>query len=139
MKKRVVRIIGLLPLLLAMTVLGGGVAAADPGTATLTKAETSLRPSGWGDKQWIDCTFTIDNPSEDGIWVEINWDPGGKYSGFYRVGIYSQATIRDTGSSDGYVYGLDGSQVSSIAIRGLNKTTGNTDFTETVPVPGSWP
>lgn len=129
--------IGLLPLLLAMTVLGGGVSAADPGTATLTKAvtwiETDENNPNWNPT--YHCEFWIDNPNEDSITVFIKWDES---EGFVRVGGgYSQATIHEVAGN------LVNDNSASITIRGVNHTTNwpevTTDFEQEVPMPGSWP
>lgn len=129
---RVLRLIGVLPLLLAMYVLGSGTSAAGPGTATLTWAKTWIEVVDENNPEWArnyKCEFQIDNPSEDMIRVSIRWDQ----PGFNHVGIYSDATIEDVGGD------LVNTEVSSITIRGLNTTTDNVDFEVTVPMPGSWP
>jgi len=133
MEKHVLRIIGLLPLLFAMTLLGSGVSYAGPGTAALTKAETWFKDDGWGGRDIV-CELWIDNPSEDRIVVEITWNETP-----YQYGAlgYSDAVIHETLSNAGWDPAA-GNQSSSITIRGLNNTTNNTDFAATVPVPGSW-
>jgi hypothetical protein len=137
MTKRVLRIVGLLSLLLAMAVLGGGVSAAGPGTAKLTSVVTSLEDMGWGhDQKKIKCTFEIDNPSLDKILVSIKWTPTSEpYP--YGTG-WTDNPIRETKYSAQFDAAA-AEEANSITISGFNKTTGNTDFTETVPVPGSWP
>ncbi len=136
MKKRVLRIIGLLPLLLAMTVFGTGVSAAGPGTATLTQAKTWIKIHDPSQPDWARsymCEFWIANPSKDGIKVWIKWDqPGFNFVGG-PAGKYSDTTIHDTGGD------LVNSPVSEITIRGENTTTNNIDFEVTVPMPGTWP
>ncbi len=133
---RVLRIIGLLPLLLAMIVLGSGVSAAGPGTATLTMAKTWIKVQDPSHPEWARsymCEFWIDNPSKDGIRVDIQWDePGFDHVGG-PAGKYSGTTIHDTGGN------LVNSPVSEITIRGTNTTTNNIDFEVTVPMPGTWP
>ncbi|MGV0612307.1 hypothetical protein [Mycobacterium kansasii] len=126
------RIFGVLPLLMAMAVLGSRVSGADPGAATLTWAKTSIKVVDESHPDWAreyKCEFQIDNPGKDTIRVSIRWDQ----PSFNHVGVYADATIQDVGSD------LVNTEVSSITIRGLNTTTGNIDFEVTVPMPGSWP
>lgn len=133
MARTALRVIGLLPLLIAMTVLGSGPSAADPGTATLTWAKTWIQVVDESHPDWArmyKCEFKIDNPSKDAIRVSIRWGQ----PDFTHVGFYHDATIQDVGGEL-----VNPPPVGEITIRGMNTTTNNIDFEVTVPMPGSWP
>ncbi len=135
MTKHVLRIIALLPLLLAMTVLGSGVSAAQT-EPTLTKVVTQIESVDESQPNWarnIKFEYWIDNPSETAFWLQVNWK---QPEDWHNVGRYSQASIHDESGTAGIEPQL---QVNSIMLRGRNGTTGQVYFTVTVPVPGTWP
>ncbi len=130
MTKYVLRMIGLLPLLFAMTVLGTGVSAAQTEPATLTWARCWIKNVDNGWSVVYKCELSIDNPSEEQIELLITFEG-------------PDPEVRRFPSEANIYYPELGSGVtsdppaSSATIQG--KRNGKIEFEEIVPVPGSWP
>jgi hypothetical protein len=142
MKKRVLRILGLLPLLSATTLLGAGVSAAQTDAATLTRAKTWIEIQDPSHPNWAqnyECELWIDNPSEERIHVYIKWDSADE-------GVPPEFTYQFQ-SSDPIIHKVTGDLVNwdppakSITIQGrtYHTTTPQIVFEQEVPMPGSWP
>lgn len=134
MTKRALRIIGLLPLLFAMTVLGTGVSAAQTEPATLTRAKCWIKIVDESQPNWeqlYECELSIANPSEEHFDLYITFE-----------GPAPEVHRRVSGEAEVY-YPQLGSPVrsdppaSSATIQG--KRNGTIEFEQIVPVPGSWP
>ncbi len=133
MKKRLLRIIGLLPLLLAMTVLGTGVSAAQTEPATLTWARCWIKivvPSQPNWEQIYMCALEIDNPSAKNIKLSLTFEgPEPEVVRFPSEEIIKYPELGTPVRSD--------PPASSVTIQG--ERNGNIEFKEIVPMPGSWP
>jgi len=134
MTKRALRIIGLLPLLFAMTVLGTGVSAAQTEPATLTRAKCWIKLIDESNPNWgqdYECELSIANPSEEHFDLYITFE-----------GPDPEVHRRPAGEAEIY-YPQLGTLVrsdppaSSATIQG--KRNGKIEFEQIVPIPGSWP